>query len=501
MPPVEIPTLELEDVKEIFGSKLLEFSVDSNTDASFEIAFDKSKSSHRKEWIANFNPNSKKSVLDCEDCNITYSITDHLQDELVKFFYDDCSRTLPNIFDGLKESQRKVLYAAKKRNLVNDLKVAQFGAYVAEHTGYHHGENNLFGTIIKMAQSYPGSNNIPLLAAEGMFGTRLNGGEDAASPRYIYTKMTKACINLFPDLDIYEQKNREGEDIEPNFYVPVLPTLLVNGCVGIASGWMCSCPSFNPEDIITNARNAINGKELIDIHPWFKGFKGDIVDIGSGKYETRGLFSIKTVGKKRILTVTELPIGMWNDKFKTACENDETIDNIKDLSTPDNPFYVLTLGSKFKEDLFVKKLLITTLNINNIVVFDKNNKIVKVTINDIFETWAKERIELNLIRKNRILKKLKDDENVLRQRVRFIELVRDKILILTDRECNLIKKMETEGIYDHKLLDLSVRQLTEENRNACMKKIKIIESEILKLTNLTAEEIWETDLQNVIVYL
>ena len=484
-------TTKPEDVKEIFGSKILEFVTDECTDDSFETAFNKSKTTERKIWIEKYNPNSSRKTLDDEkEPVVQYSITTHLNKELVKFFFDDCARTLPSVFDGLKESQRKVIYAAKKRNLVSDFKVAQFGAYVAEHTSYHHGETNLFGTIIKMAQSYPGSNNVPLLSAEGMFGTRLSGGEDCASPRYIYTKMTKACIDLFPGTDVYDVRIKDGDTIEPNYFVPILPTLLLNGCVGIASGWMCCCPSFNPKDVLENARRAIRGKELLKIKPWFRGFTGSVSDIGDGKYETKGVYEVL----KDKLIITELPVGMWNDKFRLSCEEDETIQNVKDLSTPTTPHYTLTVDRvKFNEESFVKKMLTTTLNTNNIVVFDKDQKITRVSVDDVFTMWAAERIKKNKIRKTRMIEELMVDENSLVERIKFIKLVREKVLILTGSEEDVVMTMNKHGIKNTKLLDLSVRQLTDEKRKECKTLLAKTREQLKILSNKTEIEMWEED--------
>jgi len=494
-------TTKPEDVNEIFGKKVLEFYKDECTDLKFETAFDKSQSSARKLWIESYDPSTIESTLDdTNDALIPCSITKHLDEELIKFFIDDCSRTLPSVFDGLKESQRKVLYGAKKRNLITDLKVAQLGAYVAEHTGYHHGEANLFGTIINMAQSFPGSNNVPLLSAEGMFGTRLSGGEDAASPRYLFTKMTKACLDLFPEVDEYEQRIKEGDVVEPQYYVPVLPTLLINGCLGIATGWMCSCPSFNPDDVVNNAKKAIHGMKLDNIKPWYNGFSGEINDLGGGKYETKGIYTTKQTAKKKTITITELPIGMWNDKFKSACEENADIINITDLSTADKPHYILTVNDNFKEDAFVKKYLITTINVNNIVVFDKNNKIIKVTVNDVFKLWARERLEKNLIRKTRLLSIMTKEENDLTERIKFIELVRSKIIILTAPEEVIVNTMKENGLTNIKLLELSVKSLTDEKRRECVTKLKKTISERTILEKLTLEDMWNNDLTKIKIY-
>ena len=156
--------------------------------------------------------------------------------------------------DGLKPSQRKVLFACFKRKLKREIKVAQLAGYVSEHSAYHHGEASLAGTIVGMAQTFVGSNNIALLHPAGQFGTRLLGGKDAASPRYIFTKLPALTRLIFhPDDDaILEHLEDDGQSIEPRFYMPVLPLVLVNGAEGIGTGWSSSVPNYNPRDIVAN---------------------------------------------------------------------------------------------------------------------------------------------------------------------------------------------------------------------------------------------------------
>lgn len=481
-------TTKPEDVKDVFGVKMLEFYKDANTDETFKIAFDKTMTAERKKWVSDYDPKEKRTTLD-DITDPKFSITTLLNTQVVKFFYEDCMRTLPSVYDGLKESQRKVLYAAKKRNLIHDVKVAQFGAYVAEHTGYHHGEINLFGTIIKMAQSFVGSNNIPLFAEEGMFGTRLSGGEDAASPRYIYTKMTPECIALFPDSDVYESKICEGDHIEPHFYVPILPLLLINGCVGIASGWMCSCPSFRPEQVITNARRAINRELTLPMRPWYKNFTGTVVDVCPGKYETCGVYR----KEGNTIIITELPIGTWNDKFKLSCEQDDTILSVKDLSTPTSPHYELSVGENFNEKAFAKKMR-TSINVNNIVAINSANRIIRLSVDDVFRLWADERISRYEIRKNRLLKELEAEMNRLKTRIKFIKMVKSKKIDLTHPEIAILQKLKDANIEDESLLNLSIKQLSSEKRAECERKLEKITSEYDKLQKQSVSSMWEEDL-------
>merc|ERR1719382_1716082 len=161
-------------------------------------------------------------------------------------------------------AQRKILFGAFKRNLKSDVKVAQLAGYIAEHSAYHHGEVSLQTTIIGMAQNFVGSNNINLLTPSGQFGTRLQGGKDSASARYSYTRLERIARLIFhPDDDyVLEFKSEEGQSIEPVWYIPVIPMVLVNGAEGIGTGWATSCPNYNPRDLIDILKKFIKKKDV-----------------------------------------------------------------------------------------------------------------------------------------------------------------------------------------------------------------------------------------------
>lgn len=165
-------TTKSEDVKDTFGEKMIEYMNDDETDVSINKVFHVKYSDQRKDWLEKYDPKTP-FALDDEGKLVSINMSDFLNNEVIKFSHDDCKRSIPHLFDGLKESQRKVLYSVKKRNLTynkTSLKVAQLAGYVAEVSNYHHGEQNLFQTITKMANEFPGSNNIPLLYRDGQFG-------------------------------------------------------------------------------------------------------------------------------------------------------------------------------------------------------------------------------------------------------------------------------------------------------------------------------------------
>lgn len=187
----------------------------------------------------------------------------------------DNMRSIPSVADGLKPGQRKVMYGCFKRNLKKEIKVAQLGGYVSENTAYHHGEQSLTATIVGLAQKFVGSNNINLLEPNGQFGTRMQGGKDAASARYIFTNtsaMTRAVFHPADD-PLLTYLVEDGQRIEPEYYLPTVPLILINGADGIGTGWSTQIPNYNPVDVVENLRRLMRGEEMVPMTPWFRGFK------------------------------------------------------------------------------------------------------------------------------------------------------------------------------------------------------------------------------------
>ena len=234
--------------------------------------------------------------------------------------------------DGLKISLRKILYSAFKRKLDKEIKVAQFSGYVSEHSAYHHGEASLNGAIVNMAQNYVGSNNINLLQPNGQFGTRLQGGDDSASERYIFTQLNPITRYLFPEMDdqVLNYLNDDGTMVEPEFYVPIIPFALVNGISGIGTGFSCNIPAFNPLDLISYLKKKIhtyinpqyanmdNNLQKQEFIPYYEGFNGTINKIEENKYLVKGVYEKIADDKIRI---TELPVGTWTMPYLSFLES------------------------------------------------------------------------------------------------------------------------------------------------------------------------------------
>lgn len=210
-----------------------------------EMAFSKKKADERKEWLRLYKPGT---FLDHRVDKISY--TEFVNKELILFSMADNIRSIPSIVDGLKPGQRKILFSCFKRNLRKGVKVSELSGYVSEQSAYHHGEPSLQGAIINMAQTFVGSNNLNLLEPEGSFGTRLDGGKDAASPRYITTLMSAFARKLFPAMDdsLLTYNLDDTKKIEPTWYAPIVPLVLINGADGIGTGRFAFYPElrWNP---------------------------------------------------------------------------------------------------------------------------------------------------------------------------------------------------------------------------------------------------------------
>ena len=162
-----------KEVAAVFGKKMIEFVKDDAADQNLNKVFNNKMADKRKEWIEQYDPEKVEEIVSREQIQ-TLPISDFLNNEMILFSIDDCSRSIPNIIDGFKESHRKIFHTVanikKLKYSGKEMKVAQLAGAVAEKTGYHHGESILYDTITKMAQDYVGSNNIPLLYRGGQFG-------------------------------------------------------------------------------------------------------------------------------------------------------------------------------------------------------------------------------------------------------------------------------------------------------------------------------------------
>lgn len=399
---------------------LKEFNVMEDPEAElFDLAFSKKKADARKEWLGNFVPGT---YLDHSTKSITYS--DFVNKELILFSMADNMRSIPSVIDGLKPGQRKVIYACFKRNLVKDKKVIELAGYVSEQTSYHHGETSLQQTIIGLAQNFVGSNNVNCLEPSGNFGSRLAGGSDAASARYIYTRLSPFARRVFSPLDEpnLEPQYEDGNMIEPKVYAPVIPMVLVNGADGIGTGWSTQIPNFNPEDIVKNLKRRMGRLDEDDgeekpfetMTPWFRGWTGTAEPDGQGKFKFNGTAYQDSV-KPNEVVVTELPIRVWTDDFKARLEDviraekaPSYIKDYQEFNDHKNVRFIIQMEDKhmkaaLEEGLLERFKLQKSIGLTNLVAFDSHGQIRKYEkVEDIMEEFYGHRMAMYTERKVRV---------------------------------------------------------------------------------------------------
>ena len=423
--------------------------------------------------------------MDVAERNIPFERFVH--DELIHFSNADNIRSLPSLMDGLKPSQRKILFGCFKRNLRSEIKVAQLAGYVSEHAAYHHGEASLNATIVGMAQNFVGANNINLLRPNGQFGSRLGGGDDAASPRYIYTALEKVVDTIFKkeDMPILAYTEDDGIQVEPEYYLPTVPLLAVNGCVGIGTGFSTNMPAYNPSEIVQLLRMRLKGEietlEGRDLDPWFAGFRGAVTRLSDRVWQTHGVYEYDD--EKNTVTVTELPVGTWTDKYKefldglfvvaeakatkakgedassasgnkpkaTAAADELGLLNFEDLSNDRDVRFVLQysadgyIGAKSAPADFEKTFRLTgNHSTTNMCCFDAEGHISRyATVGDMIEDWIGRRYTGYEQRKAAKLEALRVELVELRARRKFVQLVLDEELVISRREDeNIVEQMQ-----------------------------------------------------------
>lgn len=510
-----------QEVKETFGVKVVSFQKDDDADKKLTMVFSKTASNDRKRWMELYDATSYETP------ETEYPITRFIDQEHIKFSIDDCKRNIPNLFDGLKLSQRKILYSVFKKNLVaggKSLKVAQLAGFVAETSNYHHGEQCLYDTITRMAQDFVGSNNIPLLAKDGQFGSRIQNGKDAANGRYIFTKMLPLTRILFPEQDdcLVPYTLDDGDFVEPDYYVPILPMILVNGCkTGIGSGWSSNVPFYNPLELVEAVRSWLKRStetfEFPSLIPYYQGFTGTIEQVGENKFRSCGVLQNETdqdaTNKKKKKTksgethrITEIPIDISIDRYKDYLEKlleEKKLKSLKNYSSPNNAVFCFTPAETFKPT--VESMNLTSdIHLTNMVLFTDNGKLQKYdTLGSIFEAYCEKRYSVYEARKKKMLKIL--EETIAREKLRhrFLEdVMTDKVIVFRRTEENVLDQLrslsypvDTDLSF---LLSIPVKQFTTEQLSALEKKIRSLEKEWEELKKTTIEQMWNRELDSFV---
>ncbi|VBB31474.1 unnamed protein product [Acanthocheilonema viteae] len=436
-------------------------------DNSLDMAFSKKKIEDRKVWLTNWMAEKKarreqgltEEYLYDKDTRAV-SFKDFVNKELVLFSNADNERSIPSLVDGLKPGQRKVLFTCFKRADKKEVKVAQLAGAVGEMSAYHHGEASLMSTIVNLAQDYVGSNNINLLLPIGQFGTRLQGGKDSASPRYIFTQLNPVTRALFPAVDenVLRFLFEENQRIEPEWYCPIIPTVLVNGAEGIGTAWSTKIPNYNPREIVNNMRRLIRGEEPKPLTPWFKNFRGTIEKLDESRYICSGEIALLS---DDTIEITELPIRTWTQNYKESVlepmlegsdKQPPLIQDFKEYHTDTTVKFVIKMNAAKLREAEMEGLhkifkLQTTINISSMVLFDplgclRRFSNVEEICKEFFEIRKKKYIERKAFQEGM----LRAQSERLSNQARFIlGKIKGEILIENKRKAAIVEQLVKKG--------------------------------------------------------
>lgn len=518
-----------KEFREYFeNKKMVGFERTEKSDDAIDMVFNKKRADNRKDWLRQYD---RTAYLDTKKASVSYE--EFIDRELIHFSKYDCDRSIPNLMDGLKISLRKILFSAFKKNLTTEIKVAQFSGYVSEHSGYHHGEASLNAAIVGMAQNFVGSNNVNLLMPNGQFGTRLQGGKDSASERYIFTQLNKITRTIFPanDDNVLNYLNDDGQLVEPIYYAPIVPVILINGSKGIGTGFSTDIMCYNPLQIIDYLNNKLKGfsnEGFDDFIPYYEGFKGTITKITDAKFLIKGVY--EKVGTDKI-RVVELPVGHWTEDFKELLEglietktdkdgkkNQQIVKDYDDLSKDINVDFTITFMNGQLDKLEgvvgengcngVEKMLklYTTNTTTNMHLFDADDKLQKYNnVTEIIETYYGVRLNLYQERKNHMIIAFENELVLLSNKTKYIKEVLDGTIDLRKKKRQevtemLVKKgfdkMDDDGDYKY-LVKMPMDSVTEENVEKIMKDKAIKEDELDKLKKTTINEMWLVELEKL----
>lgn len=494
---------------------LVGYNHDANSRENMSLAFDKTRAGDRKKWLMGYD---SESIIGSSARSVDISV--FVNSELIHFSQGDLLRSMPSVVDGLKVSQRKALCGAFLKGIENnEAKVAQLTGFVSDKTQYHHGEASMSGTIGGMAQNFVGSNNIEFLLPKGQLGSRLSNGADAASPRYTFVQMNPLTPLIFKkeDTPVLTWKVEEGVTTEPVFYCPIIPTLLVNGCRSIATGYSTTIHQYNPRDLVSNARKRLKGEEPSSLTPFFRGFAGSVEESENG-FLCRGVYDVDV--DSHVVTITEIPIGTSISSYKTFLDSlldKKLISGYEERCTDTVIDFSVTLKDAKKEvdmDEIVRLLKLTSvLRTTNMHAFDVSGKIKKYQdVSEIEEEHFEERFRAYASRRNHLISVLKFEVEVVREKVRFFESKIAGDLVLENVAYDdAIKSLEKRGFkklcsrfgsettsFDYitsvKMFDVTSERVAELKKNLEI-KCKDLES----MEQSTVQDMWEEDLKKLVL--
>lgn len=435
-------------------------------------------------------------------------LSNFFNSDFVDYASYDNLRKIGSCIDGLKNASRKVIFTVLEKNIKEPIKVSQLANKVAEYAEYLHG--SLDGVVVNLGQDFAGTNNVPLLQKKGNFGTRF--AQEASAPRYIFTYGSKNLFTLFKkeDLKILKEQMFEGERIEPVFYVPTLPLILVNGSEGVSSGFAQKILPRNPKNIIKYLTNKIQGKRNNKdlLKPFFNDFKGT-VEQGETSFQWLIKGTIERTNKNQI-TISEIPVGYdlkTYIKVLKTLEDNKVILDWDDLSDKEFKFIVKMNPKdldKLSEDEILDRLKLVKKVTENLTCLNANNQIQEFqSAEEILDYYFKVKMEYLGKRKDYLVQELKTDLDILNAKITFIKAILDKSLVIEKQpKDKIVKNLEkiitvkVQDSYDY-LLNMPLYSLTLEKIKALTETLKNSKLKLKETQEKTLENFWLEDLEEI----
>jgi DNA topoisomerase-2 len=516
-------SVEAKEYFKEFSSSVVTYEMDEEGPAAVDLAFSKSKAADRKVWISSTEDAEEESKSQCQ------TLSDFVHKELVLFSQYDVRRSIPCVVDGLKISQRKILFGcfkAPKNLFKTEMKVASLAGHVSQISGYHHGEASLTSAITAMAQDFVGSSNVNLLLPMGQLGSRLLGGSDAASPRYVFVQLNPltGCLYRKEDLPVLTYTKEDGVVTEPEFYVPIIPMALINPSAGIGTGYSSNIPSFNPVEIVDILLGRLDEKgdfETLagDLQPWYRGFKGDLSTPDDGRNKEglatkvlcTGLYTV--VGTK--VTIKELPIGVWTSPYIAMLQTLVGASKIKSFveRCTDVRVRIEVELLEALEEIDMVKLLKLQKNISlaNMHLHDPLGKITKyASAVEVLDAFYPIRLDMYEKRKAFQMRVLEHEVSVLSARLRFVSMKIDSEIIIENRQYDtVIADLKESGFielgtsfdatdksYDY-VTKMALFDVTHEKKCKLENSLRTSETALEKLRLLSIRDMWRLELEEL----
>lgn len=434
----------------------------------------------------------------------TKNIKDLFSTEVRSFSIYDCQRSLPSGIDGMKPAMRKIVFGMLKKFPTQEIKVSLAAAGIQEVSCYHHG--SLEGTVVNMAQSFPGSNNVPYLEDIGQFGSRISPA--ASASRYIFTKLSESFRKIFlkDDDNILRYLEDDGMSIEPEYYLPIIPAVLLNGSDGMGTGFACRILSYNPLDLVAACEEVVKKSKLReDLTPWYRGFTGTIEKNAQQTVFT-GVYEIQNT---TTMVISELPIGSFTQKYREVLNDLEDKGLVKsyvDNSSEEKTEFVVTCPRETlrkPHDELLKTFKLVSRDTENFTVWNESGRLRKFdSAKQLVEWFVNFRLHKYEERRLKLIEESQNRLDVMNERARFIRFYLDNTdWFSKSKKSDIIARLDNLNFTRiDDLMAIRVYNLTGDQIEELKNKIQAEQENLDRLNATTAKELYLKDLSDAKSY-